>query len=207
MRGQPDRRKLTWIIVGGIALLVAILFIAAMAPAGSSTGTTPSPVLRPDVVTADGSVAQSAPSSGGSSGFHLGFGGAVSLAWRLGLVAIILGVAVAGLRWWGKRTSGPKSVTGFLRVVDTLAISNGRTVHLLALGDRVIAIGATAQQLTLLDELEPDEAQRVLAAIPAEGEQHLATFAAELFQSMRGGPARKRSVRHEAVIDKIAASR
>ncbi|MCK9520348.1 MAG: flagellar biosynthetic protein FliO, partial [Dehalococcoidia bacterium] len=93
---------------------------------------------------------------------------------------------IAGLRWWGKRASGPRSVTGFIRVVDTLAISNGRTIHLVALGDRVIAVGATAQQLTLLNELSEEEGARVLAALPQQPQQPIASFAAELFQSMRG---------------------
>lgn len=205
-RNEPDRRRLAWIVGGGIALLVIIVFIASFAPSQSPRST--DPVLRPG--TAVDSAARPAeteePGDSGSSGFHLGVGGAASLAWRLGLVAIILGGSVVGLRWWGRKSSGPKSVTGFLRVIDTLAISNGRTVHLIALGDRVIAVGATAQQLTLLNELEPDEATLVLAALPGKDEQPLATFASELLQSMRGVPARRRQssqTRHEAVIDEI----
>jgi flagellar biogenesis protein FliO len=77
-------------------------------------------------------------------------------------------------------------------VVDTLAISNGRTIHLVALGDRVIAVGATAQQLTLLNELTEEEAATVLTENPRDAEQPLAAFAAELFQSMRRGGRQNR---------------
>jgi flagellar biogenesis protein FliO len=108
------------------------------------------------------------------------------------------------LRWWGKKTSGPRSTTGFLKVIDTLAVGNGRTIHLVALGDRVIAVGATTQQLTLLNELTDDEATRVLAMAPKEGDQPLAAFATELFQSMRGT---KRLERRETVIGEDALSR
>ena len=145
-------------------------------------------------------VPTTAPTSSSSgSGFSLGGGPAVSLAWRLGLVAVIIAVSIVGLRWWGKRTSGPRSTTGFIKVVDTLAISNGRMIHLVALGDRVIAVGATTQQLTFLNELSDDESMKVLTMQPQGGDQPLAAFASELFQSMRG--TKKTDVRQPIIGD------
>ncbi|MGE5594397.1 MAG: FliO/MopB family protein [Hyphomicrobiales bacterium] len=189
-----DRKRLVWLAVIGGVLLVSLLFVSLMAP--SAHPGEDEPVIRPETVTAEGTSAANSSLAGTSGtgttdtaepqGFSLSGGDAFSLAWRLGLVAIIIAVSIAGLRWWGKRTSGPRSTTGFLRVLDTLAISNGRTIHLVALGERVIAVGATAQQLTFLNELTEDEAARVLAAIPEPSDQPIASFAAELFQQMRG---------------------
>jgi len=91
-------------------------------------------------------------------------------------------------------------MTGFIKVVDTLAISNGRTIHLVALGDRVIAVGATAQQLTLLNELSEEEAAKVLTQNPRDADQPLAAFAAELFQSMRRGGRQNRPDTRQAIV-------
>lgn len=195
MNTPEGRKRVIWLAAIGGILLLSLLFISLMAPsphpgensllldpaqgsatadAGAQTSLTGNPA--------------STPVSGESAGFSLGGGQAFSLAWRLVLVAIIIAVSIVGLRWWGRRTQGPRSTTGFLRVIDTLAISNGRTIHLVALGDRVIAVGATAQQLTYLNELSDDEASRVIAAVPKPTDQPFASFAAELFSQMRGAP-------------------
>ena len=83
--------------------------------------------------------------------------------------------------------------------MDTLAISNGRTIHLVALGDRVIAIGATAQQLTLLNELTEDEANRVFVDAAKPDEQPISQFAAQLFEQMKRTAGRG-ATRSETVI-------
>lgn len=198
MNDPKQRKRFMWIGVMAGVLLLSLLFISLAAPSGPSTPS--SPVIRASDSLAGATVtavATSSASSGGGSGFSVGGGQAVSLAWRLGLVAIIIAVSIVGLRWWGKRTSGPRSTTGFVKVVDTLAISNGRMIHLVALGDRVIAVGATTQQLTLLNELSVDESTKVLAMQPQGGDQPLAAFASELFQSMRGT---RRTDRRRTVI-------
>lgn len=199
MNDPKTRKRLTWIAAIAGVMLCALLFISTFAPSAAG-----SPVLRP----AETSSLTGNPAAGqdessveeSSNGFSLGGGELVSLAWRLGLVIIIIAVSIVGLRWWGRKAAGPRSTTGFLRVIDTLAISNGRTIHLVALGDRVIAVGATAQQLTLLNELSEDEALRVLADSSTASDQPLSQFAAELFQSMRRGAQRTTGHRSDAVI-------
>ena len=198
MNDPKQRKRLLWIGVLAPVLLLSILFISLAAPSGPSDPA--APVLRASdslTVATPTAVATASASSSGGSGFSLGGGQAFSLAWRLGLVVVIIAVSIVGLRWWGRRTSGPRSTTGFLKVVDTLAISNGRMIHLVALGDRVIAVGATTQQLTLLNELSDDESLKVLALQPQGSDQPLAAFASELFQSMRGT---KRSDTRQTVI-------
>ena len=196
MNDPGTRKRVLWLAVIGGVMLLSLLFITLFAPSSPSST---SPVLRPAASSsADTGTTPPAATSPGQ-GFSLGGGQAVSLIWRLGLVAVIIGVSIVGLRWWGKRTAGPRSTTGFLRVIDTLAISNGRTIHLVALGDRVIAIGATAQQLTFLNELSDEEGRRVLDSLPAQGDQPFVGFAAELFQSMRR-TTRLHTGSHEAVI-------
>ena len=127
------------------------------------------------------------------------------LAWRLALVALVIAGAVVGLRWWGRKAMSPRSTTGFVRIVDTLAISNGRTIHLVALGNRVIVVGATAQQLAYLNELTGEESDDVLARLARNDETtNISGFAAEPFQSLRkenrgGGSAASIGLSHEDV--------
>lgn len=189
MNTPEGRKRVIWLAAIGGVLLISLLFISLMAPSPhpgeSSLVLDPAPATAAAQSSLTGNPT-STPVAGESAGFSLGGGQAFSLAWRLLLVAIIIAVSIVGLRWWGRRAQGPRSTTGFLRVIDTLAISNGRTIHLVALGDRVIAVGATAQQLTYLNELSDDEASRVLAAAPKPSDQPLASFAAELFAQMRG---------------------
>ena len=207
MNDPKARKKLLWAAALGGALLCSLVFISFAAPS------TPSTVENPRITTSDyGALVLGAPTTtahnqvstttadSGSEGFSLGGGQLFSLAWRLALVIVIIAASIAGLRWWGKRTSGPRSTTGFLRVLDTLAISNGRTIHLVALGDRVIAVGATAQQLTLLNELTEDEAAKVNEQTAKPEEQPLSQFAAQLFEQMKRTTGRSPSRRVETVI-------
>jgi flagellar protein FliO/FliZ len=187
LKDQGNRKRLLWIAVIGGVFLLALAFISLFAPSSAPS----SPVIRPESTASQSAVdatpqaSANAQSAGG--GFSLGGGQLVSLAWRLALVVIIIAVSIVGLRWWGKRTAGPRSTTGFVRVIDTLAIGTGRTIHLVAMGDRVIAVGATAQQLTFLNELNEEEAAGILRRTAEAADQPLANFASELFQSMRQG--------------------
>ncbi len=203
MNDPRTRRKLLCAAVLGGVLICSLIFISAFAPAGPSVAESPRITTSESGDLLFDSVQQTKPDDASSKtggGFSLGGGQLVSLAWRLVLVIIIIAVSIAGLRWWGKKTSGPRSSTGFLRVLDTLAISNGRTIHLVALGDRVIAIGATAQQLTLLNELTEDEATRVTADVARPGEQPISQFAAQLFEQMKRTTGRGTASRSETII-------
>ena len=178
MNDSPQRRKVLVLCLVGGALVLALFVLSLLASPGPPSGL---PVLRPDATTQP----VQPGSEDGSGAFSLGVGGLLSLAWRLGLVIIIIAVSVIGLRWWGRKTAGPKSQGGFLRVVDTLPIGNGRTIHLVSIGDRVIAIGATPQSVAFLTNLDPDEAATVLGDRNGPLPQSLSSFATELFQSVR----------------------
>lgn len=204
MNDPRARKRVLWLAAIGGVLLLSLLFITLLAPSPDSGAV---PVIRASadpLNTTATAVATPAAAETKSGGFSLGGGDLVSLALRLGLVAVIIAGSIFGLRWWGKKTAGPKSTTGFLRVIDTLAVGNGRTIHLVALGDRVIAVGATAQQLSYLNELTGEESQRVLGLVPRAGEQSLGGFASELFQSMRRDARVRPRVNVDAVIGEDA---
>ncbi|MBI5948328.1 MAG: flagellar biosynthetic protein FliO [Chloroflexi bacterium] len=200
MNAAANRKRLIWMAALGGGLLLVLLVASLAAPSGSSAPVTP--VIRTDAAAGLPGATTAAPTGTNPEadpGFSLGGAQAVSLAWRLGLVVIIIAASIAGLRWWARRASAPRSTSGFLKVVDTLAIGSGRTVHLVALGERVIVVGATAQNLSLLGELSEDEAGTVHVARPASAPQSLSGFASDLFESIRR-ERRAPTARVEAVI-------
>lgn len=198
MNSAPNRKRVLWLAAIGGVLLLSVLFITLLAPSPNPASS--APVIRTAASPGDSAGASPGDGETSSSGFSLGGGDMVSLGLRLGLVVIIIAASIVALRWWGRKTIGPKSASGFLRVVDTLAVGNGRSIHLVALGERIIAVGATAQQLSYLSELTDDEARRVIDLLPRPGEQSITGFAAELFHSMRGDSDSRRSLTRETLI-------
>lgn len=191
MSNQRARERLIWIAGVGGVLLLGLLFVTMFAP--SRPGVMTEPVVRTDAQgpASAGSLTGNTDSepATNTAGFSLAAGDAVSLAWRLGLVAVIIAVSIAGLRWWGRKAAAPRSTTGFIRIIDTLGISSGRTIHLLALGERVIVVGATPQQLSFLSELSEGESTRLIEETARTADAPFSAFATELFNSMRRTPA------------------
>ncbi|MCZ2109842.1 MAG: flagellar biosynthetic protein FliO [Dehalococcoidia bacterium] len=174
MNDPKQRKKLLWALILGGALVFCLVFVSLFAPSAPSA--TNEPVLRVATDAATPAATVSAAASPSGSGFSLGGGQLVSLAWRLALVAVIIAISIVGLRWWAR----PRPQLSVPKVYP-----RHRTIHLVALGDRVIAIGATPQQLTFLNELSDDEARHVIDSLPQQADQPLSAFAAELFQSVR----------------------
>ena len=184
---ERSKKRLPWMI-GAVVVLLLLMFLVPMfkpsahpgEPSQSSpsitTGATADSAFSPATVPATNE-------EGG--GFSFGGGEVFSLLWRLALVLMVLGICVAGLRWWSKRTSGPRSSTGYLRIIDTLPFQGGRSVHLVAVGERVIVVGATAQQLSFLAELKDEDAATLLEDRAEAVEPSVSAFAAQLFQSLR----------------------
>jgi flagellar protein FliO/FliZ len=189
MKSAGGSRAL-WVILAAAVVIGLLLLLPTVI-------TTSDPIaVGPDIVPETAAAAADEAPEGfvsGTGGFSMGPGALFSLAWRLGLVAVVVALAVVGLRWWGRKTSGPTSTTGFLRVIDTLPISNDRTLHLVALGSRVITIGATQQQISFLNELTPDECEDVLAKNAETAPASFSGFAEELVRTLRRDQPRERS--------------
>lgn len=201
MNDRRPQGRLLWLTLVGGLIVLALVAVPFVLPGGDGNAVDVGPSVVPGSVADEAAPAgDEADTATGYEGFSLDAGELVAIAWRLGLVIIIIALSVAGLRWWGKRTASPRSVTGFLRVVDTLPIGNGRSIHLVALGTRVITVGATAQQISYLETLTPEEAAEVLARVPAPGERaSLSGFTDELLRALRRERTGYRS-QQEAVI-------
>src|SRR5689334_10630063 len=116
MNDSSTRKKLFWAAALGGTLLVSLLFISLLAPSSPSTPVNPTihTTDNGQLLLTSGTQTPSSQqqTSNHTSGFSLGGGQLVSLAWRLALVVVIIAASIAGLRWWGRKTQGPKSTTG-----------------------------------------------------------------------------------------------
>jgi flagellar biogenesis protein FliO len=83
-----------------------------------------------------------------------GWLGALDVVAKLVLVVGLVYLAVAGLRWLqnGRRR---RTDTGgaSIRLLETVGLAPGRSLHLVVAGDKTLLIGATDHHLSLLTEL------------------------------------------------------
>lgn len=92
---------------------------------------------------------------GGTVAF--GAGDILNLIVRLAAVAGIIYLAVWLLRRWMRRNGGPAFVGGRVRVLETMGLAANRLLYVVDVGDKVLLVGATPQQLSLLTELTDDD--------------------------------------------------
>ena len=94
------------------------------------------------------------------------------------LIRLILSLAfVGGVLWFAARLArkrGLGSTGGLVEVVARQRMGRTSTVNVLRIADRVLVVGATEEQVTLLAELDGDAvetslAERAATASPAEG--------------------------------------
>ncbi|NEM05339.1 FliO/MopB family protein [Geodermatophilus normandii] len=89
------------------------------------------------------------------------------------LIRLILSLAfVGGVLWFAARLAkkrGLGSSGGLVEVVARQRMGRASTVNVLRIGDRVLVVGATEEQVTLLAELDGDAVEATLAERAAAG--------------------------------------
>jgi flagellar protein FliO/FliZ len=89
------------------------------------------------------------------------------------LIRLILSLAfVGGVLWFAARLAkkrGLGSTGGLVEVVARQRMGRASTVNVLRIGDRVLVVGATEEQVTLLAELDGDAVEATLADRAAAG--------------------------------------
>jgi flagellar protein FliO/FliZ len=70
-------------------------------------------------------------------------------------LAIVLGLLLLIARFAGRRFQGRAGAP--VHIVHRQPISRGSSVTVVTVGTRILVLGSTEQQVTLLTELEPDE--------------------------------------------------
>lgn len=104
------------------------------------------------------------------------------LAFRLvGSLVVVVGLLLLIARMVNRRFKAPTGAA--IQVVHRQALGRGQSVAIVSVGTRVLVLGTTEQQVTLLTEVEPDEIgldldATALAADPAEAPRHKQPVAA-----------------------------
>ncbi len=70
-------------------------------------------------------------------------------------LAIVVGLLLLLARFAGRRFQGKTGAV--IQVVHRQQLSRGSSVAVVTVGERVLVLGTTEQQVTLLTEMEPDE--------------------------------------------------
>lgn len=79
-----------------------------------------------------------------------------ALAFRLlGSLAVVVGLLLLIARGVNRRFKAPSGAA--IQVVHRQALGRGQGVAVVSVGTRVLVLGTTEQQVTLLTEVEPDE--------------------------------------------------
>ncbi len=81
---------------------------------------------------------------------------ALDMGLKLGIVVLLLLGTLWLIRYVRRRRGQPAAAkvgVGFAEILDTTELSVGQHVHLLDLGDRVLVLGSTAQQVSSLAEI------------------------------------------------------
>lgn len=87
------------------------------------------------------------------SGGSVGLG---ELAFRLvGSLALVVGLLLLIARTVNRRFKAPAGAA--IQVVQRQALGRGQGVAVVSVGTRILVLGTTEQQVTLLAEVEPDE--------------------------------------------------
>lgn len=108
----------------------------------------------------------------------------------LGSLALVVGLLLLIARFAGRRFRTTNGAA--IQVVHRQALGRGQGVAVVAVGTRVLVLGTTEQQVTLLAEVEPDEVGLDLAAdalgvVPADDEADAAPQAARTDQGPLAG--------------------
>lgn len=157
-----------WFAVAGL-LIVGYLVVQALgllSPDGSANGTVGTPSDTTGYL-AQGyaQLEQDAAATTSGSFWSLWVGMIIPLA----IVLVAAYAILRGLRYLNTRVAAPISSGRVLESIDSLSLGAQGTVHLVRVGERVIVVGASGQQLSFLTELSPDDAAAVLAAHRAGG--------------------------------------
>lgn len=100
------------------------------------------------------------------------------------LFAVVVFLAWLTTRLVGTRMTGPTRGRP-LRVLQHVPVGRERSILLLEVGGRIYMLGATAQQVTLLDAIDdPAAIQRIMAGLPPEGENPLGKILPQSFSDV-----------------------
>jgi flagellar biosynthetic protein FliO len=110
----------------------------------------------------------------GTSVDGYGFGDWLGLGARLVAVLITIWLAVLGMRWYVRRTTGAAGGAGRqLQVIESRSLGPNRSLHLVRLGGRAVMLGVTPERINALLTIDDAEEVERLAAGAGSAERSL----------------------------------
>ena len=221
---QPEagRRGLwarySWLLLVGALLIGAALTLARFAPSES-------PALLPETSTelAVPATTPALTAAAQSDDFltyadpldvqeELPWGDlALDLVLKLGLVvALVLGTLwlIRFVRRRTSRGSAPSPTVGFAEVLDSTELAPGQRVYLLDVGDRILVLGSTAQQVTTLSEIaDGDEIEALRRRTGLRRQKSFPDWLARAVEKATPARANGRSSDPQASIAQVAERR
>lgn len=147
---------------GLLAVLLAVLLCRpalAQAPQGAAPAASPP---APALPTPEPASAARPPELAPAEPFDW-TAALVDLAWKLAIVVVLAYVVLALLRRYSL-AGLPGQRRGALQVQEAITLAPNRALYLVRAGDRRLLLGVTANQITLLTELAPEEQRAPFAA-------------------------------------------
>ncbi|MCL5959302.1 MAG: flagellar biosynthetic protein FliO [Chloroflexi bacterium] len=164
---MTDLRR-NWIVIGSIALLAMVVGIALTysSPRQGSTSASPKPSAA--AITQDAATTQpeltpikdygefSGVEEGGPSSDWLGL--LAGMAVKLAFVLVLIFLAVKMLRRYVYHGQTPEANKRPVSLIGTLNLAPNRSVYVLEVGRKMLVVGASQTQLSLLTEVTDQEA-------------------------------------------------
>lgn len=98
----------------------------------------------------------------------------VDLIWKLALVLGIAYLSIYALRGIMGRQTTITGQKGRLKVLESAALGPNRAVHLVRVGNKILVLGSTPDQITAIGEVDEPEAAQAPAPVPQAFAGHLA---------------------------------
>lgn len=166
-----ETRKVLGLLVGvGLLGAVALLLFAPLPTGGPASPTVPvATAVAPGGTALSGELpAYEAIPAGGLGEAGPGWTDVVGLIVKLGLVLALLVLALRGIQRFSGSSRRIASRERAIEVLESSQLAQGTNIFLVAVGQRVLLLGGTQQQVALLTELEdPALLARLRPARPA----------------------------------------
>ncbi len=124
-------------------------------------------------------------------------------------LAIVVGLLLLIAKVGGRRMRGRSG--SLVQVVHRQPLSRGSAVAVVTVGSRVLVLGTTEQQVSVLTELDPDELAADLVLVPGEadedGEPTTVPVLLPSAQVVQPTPARRAGARRAAPARRAVATR
>jgi flagellar protein FliO/FliZ len=166
---QPRYRLWALAAIGVFLLIVGTQIVGSLGSSGapsSDTNTTAAAGATP--ASSDGgflSNGYAQLNSNDTSKAHMSSWGLLGgIVLPLLIVIALVYIVLRGLKYFNTRVAATGASSKLLESLDTLSLGQQGSIHLVRVGERVMAVGAGGQQLSLLTELDGEQAQALLAA-------------------------------------------